>query len=169
MSSPGDDSRSKRYDRQIRIWGAEGQSRLEAARVLLLNCGPTGSETLKNLVLGGIASFTAVDAARVSARDLGNNFFVAPESLGEPRAKVRPAAGPSLAGRGPRFARTRPWTRTRAWSGVEMGRWRQGGGVRGPGRSWRPLPAAGPSDPPYWGAAQPSLPAPEQTRNPQRW
>ncbi|GBF88159.1 NEDD8-activating enzyme E1 regulatory subunit [Raphidocelis subcapitata] len=88
MSSPGDDSRSKRYDRQIRIWGAEGQSRLEAARVLLLNCGPTGSETLKNLVLGGIAAFTVVDAARVSARDLGNNFFVAPESLGEPRAKV---------------------------------------------------------------------------------
>ncbi|KAI8465712.1 MAG: hypothetical protein J3K34DRAFT_436030 [Monoraphidium minutum] len=87
MAAP-DDSRAKRYDRQIRIWGADGQARLEAARVLLLNCGPTGSEALKNLVLGGIASFTAVDAARVEARDLGNNFFVSADALGEPRAKV---------------------------------------------------------------------------------
>ncbi|KIY97632.1 NEDD8-activating enzyme E1 regulatory subunit [Monoraphidium neglectum] len=86
--SASDDSKSKRYDRQIRIWGAEGQQRLEAARVALLNSGPTGSETLKNLVLGGIASFTVVDAARVEARDLGNNFLVTPDSLGEPRAKV---------------------------------------------------------------------------------
>jgi hypothetical protein len=82
------DSRSKRYDRQIRIWGAEGQARLEGARVALLGAGPTGAETLKNLVLGGIASFTVVDGARVAARDMGNNFLVAPDSLGEPRAKV---------------------------------------------------------------------------------
>lgn len=39
-------------------------------------------------MLGGIASFTVVDAARVEARDLGNNFFVTADALGEPRAKV---------------------------------------------------------------------------------
>ena len=78
----------KRYDRQIRIWGAGGQEKLEAARVALLNCGPTGSETLKNLVLGGIASFTVVDGNRVEPRDLGNNFLVEASGLGEPRAKV---------------------------------------------------------------------------------
>jgi len=93
MSSASDDSKSKRYDRQIRIWGAEGQQRLESARVALLHCGPTGSETLKNLVLGGIASFTVVDGARVEARDLGNNFLVTPDSLGEPRAKVGAGLG----------------------------------------------------------------------------
>ncbi|GFH27037.1 NEDD8-activating enzyme E1 regulatory subunit, partial [Haematococcus lacustris] len=82
------DGNNKRYDRQIRIWGAHGQQRLEKCRVVLLNCGPTGSETLKNLVLGGIASFTVVDGAKVSARDLGNNFMVEPSRLGEPRAKV---------------------------------------------------------------------------------
>lgn len=86
MSSSED--KSKRYDRQIRIWGADGQQRLESARVALLGAGPTGSETLKNLVLGGIASFTVVDGSKVEARDLGNNFLVAPDSLGEPRAKV---------------------------------------------------------------------------------
>eukprot|EP00951_Prasinocladus_malaysianus_P013472 scaffold101932_cov42-Prasinocladus_malaysianus.AAC.1 len=56
---------AKRYDRQIRIWGAHGQASLEASRVCLLNCGPTGSEILKNLVLGGIHSFTIVDPSKV--------------------------------------------------------------------------------------------------------
>eukprot|EP00198_Chlamydomonas_reinhardtii_P011008 XP_001700345.1 predicted protein [Chlamydomonas reinhardtii] len=45
-------------------------------------------ETLKNLVLGGIASFTIVDGGKVEARDLGNNFLVSASNLGEPRAKV---------------------------------------------------------------------------------
>ena len=71
-------------------------------------------ETLKNLVLGGIASFCIVDGTKVrwihctasdhsvlwtplmpillslkvSQRDLGNNFLVEGTSLGEPRAKV---------------------------------------------------------------------------------
>jgi len=55
----------RRYDRQIRIWGAHGQAKLQNARVCLLNAGPTGSETLKNLVLGGIAGFVIVDEAKV--------------------------------------------------------------------------------------------------------
>lgn len=78
----------KRYDRQIRMWGEQGQRKLESARVALLNSGPTGSETLKNLVLGGIASFTIVDGRKVSARDLGNNFLVTADALGQPRAEV---------------------------------------------------------------------------------
>lgn len=43
------------------------QEALENASVCLLNAGPTGSETLKNLVLGGIASFTIVDGAKARA------------------------------------------------------------------------------------------------------
>ena len=54
----------------------------------LLNCGPTGTETIKNLVLGGIASFTLVDDAIVEARDLGNNFFVHASDLGQSKAKA---------------------------------------------------------------------------------
>ena len=59
------DADKKKYDRQLRIWGAHGQKQLENARVCLLNAGPTGSETLKNLVLGGISAFTIVDDAQV--------------------------------------------------------------------------------------------------------
>lgn len=57
------------------IWGEHGQAALEGARVCILNCGPTGSEALKNLVLGGIGSFTIVDASKVSQSDLGNNYL----------------------------------------------------------------------------------------------
>lgn len=57
------------------MWGEHGQTALEKARACVLNCGPTGSEALKNLVLGGIGSFTIVDASKVSASDLGNNYL----------------------------------------------------------------------------------------------
>ncbi len=46
-----------------------------------------GSEALKNLVLGGVSAYTIVDGQKVSARDLGNNFLVAEEHLGEAQAE----------------------------------------------------------------------------------
>ncbi|KAK9070049.1 hypothetical protein SSX86_010448 [Deinandra increscens subsp. villosa] len=76
-----------KYDRQLRIWGEQGQAALEKASICLLNCGPTGSETLKNLVLGGIGSITVVDGFKVENGDLGNNFMVNESSLGQPKAK----------------------------------------------------------------------------------
>ncbi|KFK31127.1 hypothetical protein AALP_AA6G071300 [Arabis alpina] len=76
-----------KYDRQLRIWGEQGQTALENASICLLNCGPTGSETLKNLVLGGIGSITIVDGSKVEIGDLGNNFMVDEKSVGESKAK----------------------------------------------------------------------------------
>jgi amyloid beta precursor protein binding protein 1 len=58
-----------------RIWGEQGQGALEQANICVLNVGPTGSEVLKNLVLGGIGSFTIVDGSIVEEADLGNNFL----------------------------------------------------------------------------------------------
>ncbi|MBA0682313.1 hypothetical protein Goari_024040 [Gossypium aridum] len=76
-----------KYDRQLRIWGEQGQAALEKASICLLNCGPTGSETLKNLVLGGVGSITIVDGSKVEFGDLGNNFMVDDSSLGQSKAK----------------------------------------------------------------------------------
>nr|AAT01621.1 putative ubiquitin-activating enzyme [Zea mays] len=76
-----------KYDRQLRIWGDQGQTALEKASICLLNCGPTGTEALKNLVLGGIGSVTVVDGSKVEASDLGNNFMLDEGCLGQPRAK----------------------------------------------------------------------------------
>ena len=33
------DAKTKRYDRQLRIWGPHGQQALEGARICLLNAG----------------------------------------------------------------------------------------------------------------------------------
>ena len=60
---------------KYRIWGDQGQAALEKASICLLNCGPTGTEALKNLVLGGIGSVTVVDGSKVEPSDLGNNFL----------------------------------------------------------------------------------------------
>ncbi|EYU34031.1 hypothetical protein ABFS82_13G014900 [Erythranthe guttata] len=77
-----------KYDRQLRIWGEQGQASLEKASICLLNCGPTGSETLKNLVLGGVGSITVVDGSKVEIGDLGNNFMVDESSVGQSKAKT---------------------------------------------------------------------------------
>ncbi|GEQ69714.1 hypothetical protein JCM33374_g3388 [Metschnikowia sp. JCM 33374] len=75
--------RNTKYDRQIRLWAQDGQSRLENTHVCLINANPAGAETLKNLVLPGVGSFTIVDDAVVSADDLSGNFFLEQKHLGE--------------------------------------------------------------------------------------
>ena len=81
-------AKEKKYDRQLRLWAANGQAALENARILLLNSGPgvAGIETLKNLILPGVGSFTIVDEAVVEEQDLGVNFFLEADSLGKSRA-----------------------------------------------------------------------------------
>jgi amyloid beta precursor protein binding protein 1 len=51
----GPSDKEKKYDRQLRLWAANGQQALEDAHICLINSGSgtTGVETLKNLVLPG--------------------------------------------------------------------------------------------------------------------
>ena len=88
-SSQGPTAKEKKYDRQLRLWAAGGQAALEDAKILLLNSGPgaVGIETLKNLILPGVGSFTIVDEALVEEKDLGVNFFLHEDSIGKPRAE----------------------------------------------------------------------------------
>lgn len=80
----GPTSKEKKYDRQLRLWAASGQAALEQAHILLINNGPgvAGVETLKNLVLPGVGTFTILDSALVSEADLGVNFFLDDTCLG---------------------------------------------------------------------------------------
>eukprot|EP01127_Copromyxa_protea_P001254 TRINITY_DN11294_c0_g1_i1.p1 TRINITY_DN11294_c0_g1~~TRINITY_DN11294_c0_g1_i1.p1 ORF type:complete len:550 (-),score=145.08 TRINITY_DN11294_c0_g1_i1:36-1685(-) len=82
-----DETVSKKYDRQIRLWGLHGQERLHNAHICLLGAGPVGTETIKNLVLPGIGKFSVIDGEKVTNRDLGNNFFVEVSSVGKSRAE----------------------------------------------------------------------------------
>jgi amyloid beta precursor protein binding protein 1 len=58
------------------------------SRLCLLNAGPTGTETIKNLVLPGCGHVTVVDGGTVTRRDLANNFFVSHAHLGQSRAQA---------------------------------------------------------------------------------
>ncbi|KAL4063731.1 hypothetical protein V8B97DRAFT_1914141 [Scleroderma yunnanense] len=79
--------KARRYDRQLRLWAATGQSALECARVLVLSGSATSTSILKNLVLPGIGHFTILDHLTVSHADAGNNFFLGSlESVGRHRA-----------------------------------------------------------------------------------
>lgn len=77
-----------RYDRQLRLWGDEGQYCIEHASVCMLGSSSLACEILKSLVLAGVKRIHVVDSALVTNPDLGNNFFVELEDVGQPRAKV---------------------------------------------------------------------------------
>ncbi|PNF39299.1 NEDD8-activating enzyme E1 regulatory subunit [Cryptotermes secundus] len=86
--SPEQSEKSKKYDRQLRLWGDHGQSALESAQVCLINATGIGTEILKSLVLPGIGAFTIVDGKKVTEEDTGCNFFLDAESCGKSRAQV---------------------------------------------------------------------------------
>eukprot|EP00644_Phytophthora_capsici_P011720 jgi/Phyca11/529878/estExt2_fgenesh1_pm.C_PHYCAscaffold_500037 len=77
-----------KYDRQLRLWGPEGQRRLASTHVLLVGSCATASEALKNLVLPGVGRFTVLDDATVSLADASNNFFVTADAVGQSRAET---------------------------------------------------------------------------------
>lgn len=79
---------TKKYDRQIRLWGIDAQQRLEATKICILGGTPTASEFLKNIVLPGIGGFTIVDDAKVTKLDVASNFYIPADSVGKDRAEV---------------------------------------------------------------------------------
>eukprot|EP00484_Ammonia_sp_Unknown_P030184 CAMPEP_0197030628 /NCGR_PEP_ID=MMETSP1384-20130603/9824_1 /TAXON_ID=29189 /ORGANISM="Ammonia sp." /LENGTH=550 /DNA_ID=CAMNT_0042460015 /DNA_START=21 /DNA_END=1669 /DNA_ORIENTATION=+ len=79
---------AKKYDRQMRLWGAHGQQLLEEGKICMLGSSVAASETLKNCVLPAVGIFTIIDDAEVTVSDLGNNFFVTQDDVGKKRAEV---------------------------------------------------------------------------------
>nr|XP_019015140.1 amyloid beta protein binding protein 1 [Kwoniella pini CBS 10737]OCF53921.1 amyloid beta protein binding protein 1 [Kwoniella pini CBS 10737] len=81
------DAKTRRYDRQLRLWASAGQRSLESARVLLVGCDATGCQALKNLVLPGISHFTILSPNLTTSQDVATNFFLHPDSVGLPIAE----------------------------------------------------------------------------------
>lgn len=87
-NSPMQSEKSRRYDRQLRLWGDHGQTALERANVCLINAETVGTEILKSLVLPGLGSFTILDPHTVTGEEAGSNFFLSGDSIGRPRGEV---------------------------------------------------------------------------------
>lgn len=79
---------SDKYDRQLRLWGTNGQRALMQSHILLIGADAAGTETLKNLVLPGVGKFTILDDAIVKAEECSSNFFVSLDSIGKSRAQT---------------------------------------------------------------------------------
>lgn len=80
------DAHTQRYDRQLRLWASSGQASLESSHVLLIGATHLGAQVLKNLILPGVGAFTVLDGQQVGVNDIGNNFFLEPDSVGKERA-----------------------------------------------------------------------------------
>jgi NEDD8-activating enzyme E1 regulatory subunit len=87
-----------KYDRQLRLWSANGQEALENAKLCLINATATGTEILKNLVLPGrssldvqlmkgIGAFTILDDKITDGEDAGVNFFLEESSIERSRGE----------------------------------------------------------------------------------
>ncbi|KAI1495592.1 hypothetical protein F5X99DRAFT_403002 [Biscogniauxia marginata] len=74
------------YDRQIRLWGMQAQQKIQSANILLITMKALANEVAKNLVLAGIGSLTIVDDQVVTEADLGAQFCVSRENIGQNRA-----------------------------------------------------------------------------------
>lgn len=71
------------YDRQIRLWGLEAQQRMRNSTILIAGITGLANETIKNLVLAGVGAVTLMDHHVVSDLDLGAQFFLTKEKLGQ--------------------------------------------------------------------------------------
>nr|KMM66977.1 SUMO1 activating enzyme subunit 1 [Coccidioides posadasii RMSCC 3488] len=87
------------YDRQIRLWGVKAQEKIRTAKILLVSLKALGNEIAKNLVLAGIGSLTLLDNETVREEDLGAQFFISEDNIGQNRAE---AAAPRIRQMNPR-------------------------------------------------------------------
>ncbi|VVC43683.1 THIF-type NAD/FAD binding fold [Cinara cedri] len=78
----------KVYDRQIRLWGHDGQKKLSSWNVLLIGLQGLGAEIAKNLILCGVHSITLKDPSDVSILDRCSQFLIPPDSEQRNRAKA---------------------------------------------------------------------------------
>jgi ubiquitin-like 1-activating enzyme E1 A len=68
------DEEKARYDRQIRVWGSEAQSRIQGARVLVCGLHGLHMELIKNIVLAGM-SICVQDSGVVNVAELGSGGY----------------------------------------------------------------------------------------------
>lgn len=71
------------YDRQIRLWGIDAQTRISNSRVLLVKIRELAEEIGKNLVLAGIGSLTLLDGEKIDSIGSNAHFCIHSSDIGK--------------------------------------------------------------------------------------
>jgi len=76
----------KRYERQIRIFGADGQERLKNAKVFVAGAGGLGSAISIYLAAAGIGRIRIVDHEKIELSNLNRHILHCDEDVGREKA-----------------------------------------------------------------------------------
>lgn len=74
-----------RYDRQIRIFGIEGQVKLKKSKVLIVGVGGLGSAILYYLAAAGVGEIIIVDPENVELSNLNRQIIHFTKDIGRPK------------------------------------------------------------------------------------
>lgn len=78
----------ERYDRQIRIWGEEGQLKIKSTTVLVVGVGGLGSAASLLLTATGFGRLILVDDGLVELSNLQRQILYTINDIGKPKVKV---------------------------------------------------------------------------------
>ncbi|RLG75585.1 MAG: adenylyltransferase [Thermoprotei archaeon] len=78
----------ERYDRQIRVFGVEGQIKLKKAKVTVIGVGGLGSISSLYLTAMGIGKLVIVDHGRLELSNLNRQILYRTKDIGELKAKL---------------------------------------------------------------------------------
>ncbi|EGC29585.1 hypothetical protein DICPUDRAFT_158804 [Dictyostelium purpureum] len=71
------------YDRGIRLWGVDAQTKLRQSKVLFIGINSLMSEIIKNVVLVGVDKVELVEDALATYDKLACNLFLSEDSIGK--------------------------------------------------------------------------------------
>lgn len=80
-----------RYDRQIRLFGGDGQKRIADAHVVVLGAGGLASPLTQQLAYLGVMEFTVVDSDVVTGTSLNRLVGAGPDDVGRHKVAVAEA------------------------------------------------------------------------------
>eukprot|EP01095_Lingulamoeba_sp_RSL-Kostka_P005001 TRINITY_DN1630_c0_g1_i1.p1 TRINITY_DN1630_c0_g1~~TRINITY_DN1630_c0_g1_i1.p1 ORF type:complete len:1015 (-),score=391.00 TRINITY_DN1630_c0_g1_i1:45-3089(-) len=75
------------YSRQLYALGHKSMKRIMESDVLIVGLRGLGVEIAKNIVLTGVRSVSLHDDNEVEIRDLGSQFYLSEDNIGQPRAE----------------------------------------------------------------------------------